>query len=392
MANFNFKEEDLLKENKKKKDTSIAKQKVEQKWAELFPAKQEQPQITKQMKPQLAETKMQIAELKAQATPTKMQFNVEKQKAFELQPSENKVNVEKLNANKIQNTNLQAQVKEKTNLEKLQEQINDLEKKYDITQKDADNDFSLMHKEFINRTEDEIRQQAENKLNYPKQVEKENIEKNFENSLQSLIAKKESERKNAEKEKKEVEGYYAEAMERAGNDALKRGIQRSSIVINNLNAFENSKIEKLMEIDAELNSEIDVISDAIDKLTKEKDKALADLDIEYAFKLNQEIEDLKDKIAEKNDEILEYNNKIAQVEEDYKNKYAKQQSQNDVSNEKEQKELEQKKSEEIQKTIEDFLNSLTKKEALEALSENYVRELLGNNYSFILLSTQQRKD
>ena len=288
MSNFNFKEEDLLKENKKKKENNLAKQRVEQKWTQIFADKKENPNLVQventQSKTIVEKPKLQEVKLTSTTAP--------KENLSTTNVNEPKLQEGNVNENNTKSQPEKALEKEKSSFEKLQEAVEKIEEKYDFKPQldTSEKELNLTPKNYINKTKEELEKQAQDNLKYAKQAEKESIEKNFENSLQSLSEKQESKRKTAQEEKQNVANYYANAMQNAENDALKRGIQRSSIVINNLNAFENSKIEQLMQIDRELNGEINKIASEIDKLTTEKEKAISDLDIEYAFKLNLQIQ------------------------------------------------------------------------------------------------------
>ena len=166
-----------------------------------------------------------------------------------------------------------------------------------------------------------------------------------------------------------------------------------------LNAFDNEKIAKLMEIDSQLTNDINSLNEQIASLNSEREQAIKDFDIEYALKVNEKIAELEQEIQDKNDEITEYNNKIAQIEAEYKQSSTE--SNNEMKNDyldnlidyaENKGTILSMRDSAYAQVIDEYLNSLSKEDALSELQNNsYIKELLGTNYAYYLYKTQNRK-
>lgn len=278
------------------------------------------------------------------------------------------------------------------------EKINDKYAIYPTKGEKIDEEISLARKDYLTKTDEEIEDEAKNSLNDYANVQKDAINQSIDTKLKALDGKEESLRAQSEIEKAELQNYYNTYKRKAENDALKRGLQRSSIVINNLNAFDKELIEKLINVDQTLGENIASINDEINSLTKERQTALDEFNITYAVKLNDKIKELKQDLQEKNDEILEYNNKIAQIEAEYKADAKKQNQKIDSDFLDEiykyfdkQDLIKSNLQSETSTAVEKYLDSLPKDEALAELTNNaFIRDLLGTNLSYYIYKTKAR--
>ena len=386
MAKFNFNEEDLLNEEKKKKkqleEKSLkVKEKVENNWNNIFNVEKNEQKEDKNI---IANNNVETAKnesitLKNDSIPTKNEQE----------------------SVKIANVNNQEINKEKNSFDTLKDKVKEIEEQFNYKPEkkaELNEDLNLTKKEYVEKSEEELNKEAEKSLRNYKTTQLDSIDTKFENTLKSLNDKQTEQKQNAENEKAKLNAYYESAKENAENDALKRGLQRSSIVINNLNAFDKDKVEKLLQIDKELTTEIDNLNKEIENLNQQKEQAVADFNLEYALKVSEKITELQNEIKERNEEITEYNNKIAQIEAEFKNKTQKenQEAESDYLNElikygENKATIEALKNDEINKLVNTYLESLTKEEALNELQNNpYFKELLGTNFSHILYKTNQR--
>ena len=170
--------------------------------------------------------------------------------------------------------------------------------------------------------ENKIRQDALDSLNDYKQASIEKIEQSSRNREAELNKNKEILNDNFNSNVSKSNAAFESAKQSASDDALKRGLSRSSIVINKLDAFNNAQIENYNKLNNELTSSINEIDFELNSLEGEKQKALDNFDIEYAYKLNEKISALTDEKNNKREQIIKYNNEIAKAEADYEIKYA----------------------------------------------------------------------
>ena len=396
MATFNFSEEDLLKEEKKKKKNNEVSPKVIEKannnWNKIFSSNDEENNKVKETNIQNEQKVMSSEKPIKNNDTTETTVNNVKPKTQDSQKNE----IVKVQSQKVQDN------EEKSAYENLQDKIEEIKNQYDVKPEKGEElstDLNLTKKDYITKSEEELKTEAENSLKDYKDAQMSSINSKLENSLNALDGKEESLVNSANTQKAQLESYYEDAKRKAENDALKRGLQRSSIVINNLNAFDNDKISKLMEIDTQLSTEINELNQEIANLNNEREQAIKDFDIEYALKLNDKISQLQQEIQDRNDEITEYNNKIAEIEAEYRksviesnNKTQEDYLDNLIKYGENQSIIDSMRNNAYAQVIDEYLNSLSKADALNELQNNsYIRDLLGNNYSYYLYKTQQRQ-
>jgi hypothetical protein len=143
------------------------------------------------------------------------------------------------------------------------------------------------------------------------------ITEDADNNTANLGKSKDALAESAKKRELQLGELYAAAKESTSNEALKRGLARSSIVSNQLYGLETDKIRELSEGNTEYDKELRRIDDDINAMTAKKAKALAEFDISYAAKLALEISGLREARDEKALEALKYNNSIAEKEAQY---------------------------------------------------------------------------
>lgn len=289
------------------------------------------------------------------------------------------------------------------NYKKLLQELDDIQSKYEFPMQEktlVDTNISLERKSMPQIDESAINKQAENELKSYKLEGEKAINSQNELAKSNLENQISSARESANTSRQSTNSYYDNAKQQAENDALKRGLSRSSIIINTLAAFDANRIEKLNQIDKALTSQIQNLNDQIDVLNLEKQKALDDFNIDYATKLNNKISELKSDLTKRQDEVTEYNNKIAQIEAEYKRSATKDNNEiiGDSYSELTDKIKLMTENEDVQKAVEkesyravlNFLNSLEPEEAYSFIRSNdFLRQKLGSQYSAVLAYYRQ---
>lgn len=212
-----------------------------------------------------------------------------------------------------------AEKKTAKDLEELSELFHEVDSKYnkDNSLTKIEGELNLTKLDDVNKTADEISKLAEDSLKEYYSTNIKNINNSNSNAMQDLEKSINTKTENANTLKESINKNYQEVKQDASNDALKRGLARSSIVINKLNAFDNAKIQEYNKIDKELTDSINEINSNIAALNAEKENALSEFNITYAAKLNDKINNLTEELAEKQAEVVKYNNEIAQIEAEY---------------------------------------------------------------------------
>lgn len=135
-------------------------------------------------------------------------------------------------------------------------------------------------------------------------------EKTAADKKAALSAKIDSVNSDVGETEKRINAAYDAAKENASNEALKRGIARSSIVSEQLKELDEGRIEDVENAYENGNRRISAINDEIDKLSSGLTDALNALDIDEAVRINERIVKLKDEREKKQNEVLEYNNAL----------------------------------------------------------------------------------
>lgn len=143
-------------------------------------------------------------------------------------------------------------------------------------------------------------------------------ESSIENEIASLIDKYSSQKKdNAltyESTLKALKAAYDTAVEDAHNDALRRGLARSSIATGAAEEIKRARAEKendAVESYERKNAEID---SEIKGLESKKQKAMDEFNIKYTAKLTEQINKLKEQRADNEAAVIKYNNSLAEKE------------------------------------------------------------------------------
>ena len=111
-----------------------------------------------------------------------------------------------------------------------------------------------------------------------------------------------------------VEGKYENAKENAKNDAIKRGLARSSIVVNTLSNLDAKKLSSLSELENSKNEKIEALNAQKSTLEQEKQNALNSFNLTYAIKLQDEIDSITSEIEKNRQSVIKYNNEIEQLQ------------------------------------------------------------------------------
>ena len=198
---------------------------------------------------------------------------------------------------------------------KLKETISNIDDEYKNSPNRTYGDVSVpnaVEKTYTKPTDEETMQKANDE-----------ISPLYEAKIESVTSKNNMERQNVEDEKdelyerakeslKELQKTYENAKQNTSNEAIKRGLARSSIVLNQLSDLENSEINAKGGILSQRDKDLSNLSKKIDEL---KIKLLNDTNVlneERAKEINQRVEELLDKYEQEEQDVFEYNNKLRQ--------------------------------------------------------------------------------
>lgn len=163
-------------------------------------------------------------------------------------------------------------------------------------------------------TKEQIEQSAVANLSEYKQAGEKSIENEISALLEKYSAQKTGNDESYEKMLKSLSDAYEMAMESASNDALKRGLARSSIAVNTVSAIEGEHAKEKSALMREHEQKLREIDDEIAMLEVKKQKALDDFNVAYTARLTEQIDKLKAESAQKQAEVVKYNNSLTEKE------------------------------------------------------------------------------
>lgn len=277
--------------------------------------------------------------------------------------------------------------------------LEEIQKKYgNLDYIDAPPTLGLEKKTFNDMSNDEL-------LDYAlKSVDKTQTDKNkqeisdlYGGKIDKKNDKKIELEETGKKSQSIINAAYDKSSKNLSNDALKRGLARSSIVINQLSGLEENRAKDLVEEMNTINTKMSNISEEIAELEKSRDSALEDLDISYAKSLEKSISEKRKELDKEKEEVFAFNNKVDQLEADYQIELEKQRKAKRKENMEYRAKYgytldELKMQNEMYNYMMNYLGNMSKKDALaELLGKSEYERLLGDKYLEIYAFTRNRK-
>lgn len=273
----------------------------------------------------------------------------------------------------------------------LNEVFEDLDKiKNEYSSKDkveAPNELILSSVEVPNKTEEELFELAKNSLSKKYDSDKNNITNSFENKINDIIVEKEKYKIDKEEKDKAIETFYDKAVNETEEQALKRGLARSSIVIEQIAGLNSEKAHELMNTMEELQTKLSNNTKEITRIEQEREEALNNLNIEYAIDLNEQLEKIINDYNKSVQEAINFNNNVEKLKAEYKLDLDKQKlnKQNTITKLEHEYKIdyvtEQIKNAQFE-YLKNYFDSLNKDYALDLfLTNKDIKTVLGDNYS-----------
>ena len=233
-----------------------------------------------------------------------------------LNQDENKVYTKEKNFsqnNQEENNSL----KEKT-LDEVLEDLKGIETNYSTNDYvDAPSNLEIDKIQVPNKTEDELVKIAKDSLDKKYNTSKASTNKNFERKINDLLLQQDDYKTSTENKKNNIDEYYNEAIKNTENQALKRGLARSSIIINQISNLNGEKANALTNTMKDLENSLINNQKEITSLNQERDLALENLDIEYLIELDQKLEEVKSDYNKSVQDAIEFNNNVEKLKAEY---------------------------------------------------------------------------
>lgn len=195
--------------------------------------------------------------------------------------------------------------------EKLDKELKELSKLASSAVPDAvRKEYGVEYLKTNDVTDDELRKQAEEVTMQKIADEKEDLIRDNEQAVGALNEQAENEKINLEKAKSAIDERYDQAKQVASDDALKRGMGRSSVIVNLLKEYDSDKLKAMDEKSNKADDELKKINDKISELNVQLKSSLDKADMRTAFEINEKLTELKAARDKENEKVIKYNNSL----------------------------------------------------------------------------------
>ncbi|HPD01783.1 MAG TPA: hypothetical protein PK245_00240 [Clostridia bacterium] len=263
--------------------------------------------------------------------------------------------------------------------------------------------------EYLKKSDDELKQQAESELLPLLEAKKTSEKVKAESASETLENKKESEQSDYEAALKKINEAYLALQKKIKDSAVRRGMARSSAMENDLGGAAEAAQSAESAAEGGYRAAIDEIDGKIESLSKDLQGALEELDLSYASKIAERLSGLQNEREAAEAAAIKHNNAVTEKELKYQKEreediaeYLKRLDKNKLEAEKARAEYEkkygydaekQKNYAERYKIAYDYYMSLSKDIAAEALAASpNMRYYLGNYYDTLMKILSDRAD
>ena len=230
--------------------------------------------------------------------------------------------------------------------------------------------------EYTPLTTEEIESKAKEGVEEKYQLKKSGLDDNFEVQKSNAKTNEELIKENANNKKQTIDSEYLKFQDTLEKNAIKRGIARSSIVMEQLKELGEDKIKSLLLVDDDTAKNLKENSDKLVKYESDYQKAVNNLSVEKAIEIKEKINDLVKEQNDKIEQVLKYNNSVIKDQLYLDEKYG--------DNKPRDQEKTKIRRDMFEKAYAYYM-SLPKEQALKELNEDSeIKTLLGNSYSMLV--------
>lgn len=214
------------------------------------------------------------------------------------------------------------EIENKSNsLDNLLKSFGEIDSKYSLKSTDSIVDdgasLELERQTFERPTQEGVESQAKDSLADYQNSSLQSIENDYQKSLNAVDENLSSLEQKTNSSKQSLQTEYQSAKEYAANDAIKRGLARSSIIVNKLAQYDESMLTQFGEIEKNYLQTSQKLTQEKSLLEVQRQNALDAFDLSYAVKLTEKISSINEKLDKTENEVIEYNNKMEQLEKEY---------------------------------------------------------------------------
>lgn len=282
--------------------------------------------------------------------------------------------------------------KEKKELDDLAGTINKINNSFGLIDIPDYNPPEFSKMDSISKSNEEISAEAKNSLEEYRKSALEDIDSSINAKKSSLENSKSSLKSSKDDAISRVSAAYSKSRDLASNDALKRGLARSSIVVSVLDAFSKDELDTISRIEKDYADNLNAINFELNALGLQREQAIKDFDVAYAVKLNDKINSLANEYQKKEQEIIKYNNEIAEKEKEYQDSYNKLVAdikEKNIDSATKQSELVSKygtkaisnyTKNQVFAVLDNYLSTKDRNDRIAILTSDAIKNALGSNY------------
>lgn len=227
--------------------------------------------------------------------------------------------------------------------------------------------------EYTPLTKEEIETKAKAGVDEKYAIKKDALDKDYQKSVDDANLKSETLKLDSDEKKSKINSAYLELEESLSDNALKRGIARSSIVAEQLKNLGVEKIRDLLNVDDTLAKDLKDVSIKLDNLKSDYTSAVKNLDFDKAVEISDKIDEITKEQDEKIDAVIKYNNSIRLKQAEIDNSV----------NKPTEVEANRISGEMIKKAV-DYYGKLPREDRLEAFdNDEEIIKLLGDNAGIV---------
>ena len=189
----------------------------------------------------------------------------------------------------------------------------------------------------------------------------------------------------SDEDREEIQEIYDEYRVSVENDAIKRGLARSSVAILSMDNVEAGRAKELSNVAENLTKSINKVEAEIVELQQDLETSLSNLDLELATNINQKLEEKIEKLKEEQQKAIKFNNEVNEMEANYQLKRGDKSEEIKAIEEELRKKYEgvaqQDKADQKLQTALDFFATMDRTKALEIIINSpELAESLGSGY------------
>ena len=292
------------------------------------------------------------------------------------------------NINLVQDDNESIKKEKVKNVNDIINDLYEIKNKYNsVDEIEAPESLNLEKIDYKEVSDEELNKMAKDSLAQKYNQKIESTNQSFANKIDEIIKNSDSLKEQNKTSIDKVNSYYDNSIKETENQALKRGLARSSIIISEISNIEGSRAGELANILENLQNSLFENEVKLSNLENQKQQALNNLDIEYAVELDQKISSLSEDYAKKKEEAIKFNNNVEKLEAEYKLSLDKQK----LDKKKQNLALKEKYGEDLYKQeisdkqyayLKNYFDTLDPKYAFSVfLANKEFKTILGDNYS-----------